>query len=620
MYQHQNIQMLLKNSLTIPNENRRYEWTKLEWVIPVLDGMYNQMLQYEYHNMGQFIILSKESIYIIYDAQHRVTTLILILLGIAANDSELRNEILDIISKNTASRGLQHKCTEAEHSMCKKNGWIRCPKLISENENDFIALGNLINSLDQNGICKSTRYSPIYGCPYGTCDFSSSTKKEIRNHIKDHNIKDECISNWQCNGIGCPFTSETEESMKAHMYKGDVVDSNIYEAYSVIQEYFKSNSVKLDKLYEYVVDHVIFDMKITTSEAEARLSYSQNNTIGKSVSAADLLKTSIIRKLPERKAEVIQLFEWLLTKNDAMSKIDNQQILYVCSNVIMRTWNKYETFKKGSYEKLFDGVDRLEYNGILDSFKGLVNKSMEILQFVKQHRIGRLLNELTSGCEIMMTCIMPIGLKFGTAALEKYFKLLIATSIRIDCNKKLSINSLSYQTHVEPILIKALNDSITEIDCYKEFVNVFRPKIASDADFYKKLSEYEFTRNSYSKAILQFIVEINDSHEASLNSDCIDLEHIHAQNRSEELSNSALIHNIGNLTLFCASNSADLKGNRSLKDLPFLEKIPQYEKSNVRMTRDILKYKDSGFSDKQILERGKELAESIYSITSTILG
>ena len=615
--QHQAIQGLLKNRVIIPNENRRYEWTKYEWLIPVLDGLCGQMVRGEYHNMGQFIILDKDGNFIIYDAQHRVTFLILLLLAIAESDLELRNDSLDIISKNTTSRGLNHKCSEAEHSICKKNGWLRYPRLVSENENDFIALGNLINSLDQASVCNSTKYSQQHRCPLAECDFICSTKKEIKAHIKEHKIKDDCHSFWRCET--CKFESENESDLKAHMFKDDAIDSGIYEAYSVITTYIKENSIKLEALYEYVVDHVLFDMKITTSEDEARLSYSQNNAIGKSVSAADLLKTSIIRKLPDRKSDVIQLFEWLLSKNDAKSPIDNQQVLYVCSNHIMKVWNKYDTFKKGSYEKLFDNVEKSEYSVTFDTFNGLVKKSMDILQFVKAHRIGRLLQELTSGCEIMMLCIMPIGLTYGTSALEKYFKLLIAASIRIDCGKKLSFNALSYQTQIEVILVDVLN-GLSELDCYKKFVHLLRPKIASEADFYKKVCEYEFTKNTYSKAILQFIVELCDSHEASLNRDCIDLEHVHAQNKPDELDKPSLIHTIGNLTLFCASNSGDLKGNRSLKDLPFLEKIPQYEKSNVKMTRDLLKYKESGFSDKQIMERGLELATSIYSITSTILG
>ena len=143
--QHQKIQHLLEEDPVIPNENRRYEWTKFEWLLPVLDGLCGQMHQGQYHNMGQFIILDKGGNFVIYDAQHRVTFLMLLLLAIAEINLELRNDILDIISKNINSRGLHHKCSEAEYSICKKNGWTRYPRLVSENENDFLALGNLIN-------------------------------------------------------------------------------------------------------------------------------------------------------------------------------------------------------------------------------------------------------------------------------------------------------------------------------------------------------------------------------------------------------------------------------------------------------------------------------------------
>jgi hypothetical protein len=127
-------------------------------------------------------------------------------------------------------------------------------------------------------------------------------------------------------------------------------------------------------------------------------------------------------------------------------------------------------------------------------------------------------------------------------------------------------------------------------------------------------------KNPYIKTLLQFIVEQEDSHEARINIDTIDLEHIHAQSNVEELSKQENIHNIGNLTLFSAPNSGEMRGNRSLKDLPFHEKLRNYLMSNIRMTRELECYKDSGFSDAQIEERSKRITEQLYSVTERILG
>jgi len=609
----QTIQDLLKFRLVIPNENRRYEWSKNEWVIPVMDGIYSQMGQLEHHHMGLFIILDKDNLHIIYDAQHRVTTLILILIAIAEiSSTDLRNEILDVISRNTGSRRTGEKCSEAEQAICKAYNWTRYPRLVSENENDFIVLGNLINTVGQ--ACKSKKCTPYYIS--GSSEFT--TKTEVKAYMKEHKIKESYDTRWRCNGCPIEFTDEGE--MKDHLNKGIIVDSGINEAYEAVLKYIKDNKVPNQTLYEYLIDHVIFDKKVTTSEEEARLSYSQNNTIGKSVSASDLLKTSIVRRLPERKADIIGLFEWILSKNDAKSPIDTQQILYVCTNLITKKWVKYDIFKKGSYENMFDDIEKSEYDKVFNSFKELVEESMDLLKFMKEHRIGRLLSGLTSGCEIMMLCILPIGLKFKTGILDKYFKLLISASIRIDCNSKLTLNPLSYQGEIERILTNVLTDSMTESDCYKAFKDLLNEKIQSDENFHKNILGHEFKKNAYSKAILQFIVELTDTHEASLNSDCIDLEHIHAQSRAGELGQESLVHSLGNLTLFCAQNSADLKGNRSLKDKPFSEKILQYKNSNVKMTRKVEEdYGATGFSDKQILERTENLARLIHNETSKIL-
>jgi hypothetical protein len=298
--------------------------------------------------------------------------------------------------------------------------------------------------------------------------------------------------------------------------------------------------------------------------------------------------------------------------------IDAQQLCYISTNIIRKEWVNYDAFKKGSYEKLLDGVEPSNFNKIFDRFCELTEKGIEVLHFTRSHRIGKLLTELTGGVEITMLCIVPVGLVFGKEVLERYFKLLIAASIRIDCGKRLSFNPMAYQTAISHILTAILKGASEEA-CYAEFTKILRPKIVDDAMFRKKFSEYEFAKNSYSKAILQFIVELTDTHESSLNSGCIDLEHIHAQSKPDTLEVGSRIHAIGNLTLFCSTNSADLKGNRSLKDLPFLEKVSQYEKSNIKMTRDLLKYTPTGFSDTQILERGNELITLLHSITGAIL-
>jgi hypothetical protein len=612
----QKLQDLLRKFLRIPNENRRFEWTAGEWIIPVLECIYNQMRMREYYKMGQFIILEKNEEYIIYDAQHRVTTLILILLAIASIAPSRHDEIIDVISKSSTSLKLNERCSETEKAVCNANGWKRYPRLVSENENDFIALGNLMNSVRQTGSCKSAKSSQTHCCPVDTCGFNCAGKKEIKLHIKGHKVKDACVSKWKCNG--CELIFDTKNAVDEHLNNDDYLDSNIYEAYKVIQKYLAKNPVDPDILYCYVLDVITFDMHITTSEDEARQAYSQNNTIGKTVSPYDLLKTWFIRNIPGKKAEIIRRFE-SLNSIDTKLPLDAQQIAYICICMLRKEWISIDSFKKGGYEKILDGKEPSEFIRVFDTFCNLSDKCIEILEFTRSNRIGRLVPYITSGVEITMMSIVPIGVVFGKEVLERYFKLLIAASIRIDCGKRLTFNPVAYQTVISDLLTRSLN-GLSEMECYSHFVKLLMPKVSDQVAFHKKFSEHTFTKNLYIKAVLQFIVELTDTHETQLNSGSIDLEHAHAESRAETLEQPSHVYRIGNLTLFCAQNSEELRGNRSLKDLPFLEKIPHYEKSNIKMTRDLLKYKEGGFSDKEILERSNELTSTIYSLTARILG
>ena len=614
--QHQTIQKLTMARLKIPNENRRFEWTGDEWILPVLEDLRAQMRNMKCHNMGQFIILEQNGILIIYDAQHRVTVLFLSLLAIAeiTDNIERKTEILNMISKNSSSLALADELTEEERAICIENNWNRFPKLASDNLSDFLEFGNLINSIT---LCNSTKYILQYSCSH--CSFTGLTKKAMKTH-KEHK---EYTETYKCKG--CEFNTTSKDVIEEHVAKKEVIESVIPQAYSIIKKFICEMSVESSALYQYIVRHVYFDIKLTTSEEDARRSYLLNNTIGKTVSSSDRMKPWLIGKLPGRKEEITNLFNRLLLlfNNDTKSPVDNQQILYICSNFLRKDWYTYENFNKGGYEKLFEKVPEEQYTIEFNRFIQLIEKCIDILEFVKTNRYGKILLGVAGGCEVTTLYILPIGLYFGKETLERYFNLLIASSIR-SVNKfksmKLTLNALEYQTPIINILKNLLKDSYTEEQCYSEFVNLLKPKSMNHDSFIAYFGPRSFkNKNPYIKTVLQFIVEQEDSHEARINIDTIDLEHIHAQNRVEELSNQEHLHTIGNLTLFSAPNSGEMRGNRSLKDLSFSEKLPHYSISNIRMTRELDRYKDTGFSDIQIEERSSRIIQQLYSVTERIL-
>ena len=118
------------------------------------------------------------------------------------------------------------------------------------------------------------------------------------------------------------------------------------------------------------------------------------------------------------------------------------------------------------------------------------------------------------------------------------------------------------------------------------------------------------------KAILCYIWNTNDAHETIPDYSKVDLEHILPQSSRGTI--GKCIDSLGNLTLFLGPNSDKVKGNRSLQDKPFSEKLQMYLLSNIKMTRDLNVY-STGFGKEQIKERELLLINQIYSVVSKIL-
>ena len=679
---HQDFASLLeKQPLVIPNENRFYEWTGEKWIIPVLDETSDQMRNGKSNNIGLFIVLRLPDTipYIIYDAQHRITTIIMFLVVIGElGDSEISRRILRVVAKDS-TESFDHPLTDEENEICKMYGWRYMPRLRSQNTTDFVAVGNLVNSLDPNFRCISEKYTKKYNC--SGCEFTSLVKNEIDAHIKSHsslleahvdcsscgykgNLEghgDSCKSKkaikYSCNSCNhteaskgkinehmkihkvsyhtkytcdkCTYSTGTEEEILKHIYVGDDdIVSNIPAAYDTIKEYIrtKMHDVPHKDIYHYVLKWIEFDVRVTESEEEARRAYEVNNRIGTTPSMYDLLKIYGISKSPNMKSAIIHTFDELkrVYSNHISSPLNHEEIVYISSNIVRKQWDDLERFKTSAYKKLFDDLSEDECNTRLERFIEVTQETTRILEHITNDRVSKISTQLATGCEITRMFLVPVGLIFGKESLAKYLDLVICASLVFESKKrdqiKLNINALGFQTPIKAILAKLMAGELTDDMCYNEFRDVFKSKIIDKGEFIRKLTTMKFRTNVQVKVILQYLVDKLFSHESLVDTDKVDLEHIVSQNKLTTLNDPDLVYNIGNMTLFCGSNSGSLRGNRSLKDLPFLEKLVHYEKSNIKITTDLVKYKESGFSDKQIIERGLELANSIYSLTSTILG
>jgi hypothetical protein len=341
------------------------------------------------------------------------------------------------------------------------------------------------------------------------------------------------------------------------------------------------------------------------------------NSVSVQVAMRIRMRNAFVAKLGRDKTaevnDVINNFNANLRKFPNL-KIDLERLLHVFHNIIRKNWYSY-----GEYSACYNEMFETAVEPVYEEFKGLIDKCLDVIKFTYTNKYGKIMKQLTTGIEIMTICLIPIGCIFGIRELERYFKLLIAASIRANYGKTLTLNPAGIQTSIFQILNKSMNGEYDSNTCFTEFTKILKRGINSDI-MLDKYAEYPFPgENSIVKAILCFMVEETDSHESTINRDKIDLEHIIPQSPRITLDNPKLIDTIGNMTLFCGPNSYKLRGNRSLKNEEFSVKLQYYKESNIAMTRNLNKYEVSGFRDTQINERAVSLLQELDRITSRIL-
>ena len=94
-----------------------------------------------------------------------------------------------------------------------------------------------------------------------------------------------------------------------------------------------------------------------------------------------------------------------------------------------------------------------------------------------------------------------------------------------------------------------------------------------------------------------------------------DLEHIRSKSQYDKSNPEQ--NRLGNCTLLETRNTFKHKGNRSIQDSSFQDKLKSYKDSNIKITRDI--YDDfqtySVFDNHCISEREAKLCKELFDIT-----
>ena len=147
-----------------------------------------------------------------------------------------------------------------------------------------------------------------------------------------------------------------------------------------------------------------------------------------------------------------------------------------------------------------------------------------------------------------------------------------------------------------------------------EFFKRFSFQQVLNYDFFiNQVQQTNFTNVELS--YLLFIYETFNNTDTYMVPFGLTLEHIHCKNRIAELNNQKLVNQIGNTTLLEGENSQNgHKGNKSLKDKPYVDKKQYYDRSSVPSTIKLAK-EYQNFDEKSIIERSKSIAIKLEEFT-----
>ena len=165
------------------------------------------------------------------------------------------------------------------------------------------------------------------------------------------------------------------------------------------------------------------------------------------------------------------------------------------------------------------------------------------------------------------------------------------------CNEVIDNPSYDYFTDIKNVLITNTHDSVN-IDNY----------VLSNKDIL-----WKHTRATY----LLYFYETCRNTESHIVPLDLTLEHIIPQKAKEPIINSKNIDKIGNLTLLEGKNSDKIghKGNSSIQNKLYKDKLNSYKESSVKVTRE-LAVLHNAFSESTIQERSIELLNQLNENTS----
>lgn len=392
----------------------------------------------------------------------------------------------------------------------------------------------------------------------------------------------------------------------------EVKSSNIYDNYLFFKQAISESLFTPREIYRGLQRLEVAWIRLETGENPQKV-FESLNSKGLKLSQGDLIRNYLLMGLAyEEQKRLYQTFWQEIEKLITLSKVDEfvRYYLTIQNGVFPKKDAVYESFKRFC-EKRKQSVE--------ETLTSLLAYAKVYSFCLKKNHPNKEINQaLQAFSTLKQEIVYPLAMTVLHPNAEeadqvKCIAFLVSYVYRrAVC--KLTSNGLSGVVATEAQKLNRANPT----DMYEKLCTAILAKVGSgsmpeDDDFKQSfMSEDMYKLAAYTLVQLERI-----SHREAVDADNLQVEHIMPQklnsdweialsagNRNYKDMHSRLRHCIGNLAL--------TGYNQNMSNKSFSEKRQTYEDSNVRLTRDLVRYDQWG--EEQIKQRSKELAEQAIAV------
>ena len=379
---------------------------------------------------------------------------------------------------------------------------------------------------------------------------------------------------------------------------------------------------------------ILNDIDITIQECNildyVAILFDLLNNRGKSVECIDVIKNLVLSKLPtEHRQEIYDKWRNVKTITHPCYKDYGMKIMDVAiqlyNNCVIRI---SDNTRQQLFENITDNNQQVTLKNI-NAYFNIVDTLFSIMTQIEQDKYGKLIlthNKCIQPWDAYMFFILPVLYKMRITNDKTKFKdiieLVVVWYYRNIGTKNRTANNIGYSNNLIELSNKYVTDKITTNDMYVTFYSILKTNKEDNISHdLQSPQNYVITNqnNYWNKMKVQIkyllcLLAVKTSPDAyECDPKNYDLEHIYPESKKTDLPEPNIVNLLGNFTLLEKCNSeCGHKGNRSLQDKPFAEKIVQYKDSTCNITRDIYEqYKNKNnaqhFTVENIRERTKQL-------------